>query len=286
MERRRIPHRLRRRLLRRTERLADAAYELLPDINGYAETFSVFAGEPVHIRAARKVTVTTQASAEHPCATIVRFEIRDAATGKLAAAPEIPGRVDLRAIARQLRGQGRRLFRPRPHWRRKDCRRRCMNACFSTTRATARRTSISTSSPAASTDTISSACCRRSPWQAYNRIGGGCFYDTEPHRRLTISTQRPISRKTDNSSSGALPFLSLVFAGGHPILLHRFLGPASRSFVQTAMRGVMAHFSRMTSTGPTRCAARIERFLDRRGNAVDPCGKYMLVAHQGPRDPP
>ena len=189
-------------------RQADAAYGLLPEINGYAEVFSVFAGEPVCIRAARKVTAQTPQSAESPCAAVTRIEIRNAATGKLAAerkplsAPifaQLPAsstdrgadysaRIDL-----ETEGLAPALYE-----------------CVLFDDAGKSSQDIHFNVKPRLYDGYDLVCVLPTfTWQAYNRIGGGCFYDTDPHHRLTVSTQRPISRKIDNSSTGALPFLSL-----------------------------------------------------------------------------
>jgi hypothetical protein len=46
-------------------------------------------------------------------------------------------------------------------------------------------------------------------WQAYNRIGGGSFYNNIKGPELTVSLHRPLSRNRDNFVDAAIPFLAM-----------------------------------------------------------------------------
>ncbi len=246
-------------------RQADIAYGLLPDINGHAEIFSVFAGEPVSIRAARKVTAQTPESAERPCATVTRIEIRNAATGKLAATPKTQGVPIFAQLPASFTDKGAEYsagidletegLAP------------ALYECVLFDDAGNRSQDIHFNVKPRSIDGYDLVCVLPTfTWQAYNRIGGGCFYDTEPHRRLSVSTQRPISRKIDNSSKRRAAVPLAVFTVAHPVLLHRFLGPASRSLSRgrRAGDGPLTHDEYWTEE----MRGTVESFLDRRGTLL------------------
>jgi hypothetical protein len=246
-------------------RQADIAYGLLPEINGYAEVFSVFAGEPVSIRAARKVTAQTPESAERPCATVTRIEIRNAATGKLAATPKTQGVPIFAQLPASFTDKGAEYstgvdletegLAP------------ALYECVLFDDAGNRSQDIHFNVKPRSIDGYDLVCVLPTfTWQAYNRIGGGCFYDTEPHRRLSVSTQRPVSRKLDNSSSGALPFLSLFSRSRIRYCcidswdLHRSLCPAGDAPVMALLTHDEYWTDEMRGT--------VESFLDRQGTLL------------------
>jgi hypothetical protein len=246
-------------------RLADAAYDLLADINGYAEIFSVFSGEPVQIRAARKVTAQTRESAEHPCANIVRIEIRNAATGKLAASRKMQGVPVFAQLPASSTDSGA------DYSARVDLETAglppALYECVLFDDADKCSQDIHFNVKPRLHDGYGLVCVLPTfTWQAYNRIGGGCFYDTDRQRRLTVSTQRPISRKTDNSSSGALPFLSLFSQAGIAFCcvdswdLHHGLCPGGDAPVLALLTHDEYWTDEMRGT--------VDMFLERRGSLL------------------
>ncbi len=208
-----------------------SAYFKLPPINGYAEIFSVFAGETVHIRAARKIGFNPLAWLLPP--SVKSVELRNAVTGATTAVP----------------AERTRLYKQFPKTYRDE------GAAY---RA---RIAIDTASlepgvyECVIRDTLGAVsgdiyfnvkpkrfmgrdlCCvlPTFTWQAYNRLAGGSFYSNSLGNVRTVTTQRPISRPGDNSIHGSIRFLKLFAEAGISFCcvdsmdLHRGLRPGGRA---------------------------------------------------------
>lgn len=180
---------------------ADRAYKSLPALNGYAETFSVSAGETLHVRVARKPILSTRA------VFVERVNIKHAVTGRdvLAVRPKDRTEIffqepesyrDLGANYKTRIAIDTANLEPGVY----EC------AIGDTSGETSRE--IFFNIRPRSFEEIDLVCVLPTfTWQAYNRTGGGCFYTKPLDRTLTVSLQRPVARRRDNTIEASLPFL-------------------------------------------------------------------------------
>ena len=186
------------------DREAKAALNKLSVLNGYAENFSVFAGEQANIRVARKPAALMWQRPVH----VRKVEIRDAVTGALVATHIPAGRT---LILEQ---------EPASH-RDEGAAYQCLISidtsgwppsvyeCVVKDTAGNRSEDIFINIKPRSIDEYDLICVLPSfTWQAYSRIGGGSFYSEHLGLKRTISTLRPLCRKGDNGIDASLAFLA------------------------------------------------------------------------------
>jgi hypothetical protein len=191
------------------EKSARAAYDRLPTINGYPETFSLFCGEILNIRAARKSLTNPGADskASDTPALVKHIKICDAVTNKTVSTFEPPPT---------------RIFDERPaSYRDAGAAYTCriefdtghlpagLYECVIIDDTGTKSKEIYFNLKPHSFDGCDILCVLPTfTWQAYNRIGGGSFYTKHLGALRTLSSQRPMSRKRDNFIASALPFLA------------------------------------------------------------------------------
>lgn len=194
----------------------ERVYDLLPAINGYAEVFSVFAGEPVAIRAAHRVQRGPWRFLERlkGAAIMSKIEIRDAVTGQVIATPPVPPRLPiLPQLPKSYRDEGAgyacRVVLDTAGWP------PGLYECVIHDQRGERSEGIFFNLKPAESAAFELFCVLPSyTWQAYNRIAGGSFYSPGIGNVRVVSTQRPISRKRDNYIDAAIAFLKAFAEAG------------------------------------------------------------------------
>ncbi|MGA9795764.1 MAG: N,N-dimethylformamidase beta subunit family domain-containing protein [Rhizomicrobium sp.] len=188
---------------------ADRAYATLPALNGYAQTFSVFVGEPVHVRIARKPSRDLRGHGHKARGPIhvSRIKIRNVVTGKFVAT--------VRPAART------QIFEQQPaSFKDEGAAYGCLIAIDTAALAPGLHECVVTDSTAHVSKEIYFNLKPRAvagydivcvlptfTWHAYNRVGGGSFYNNTKGPELSISLHRPLSKKRDNFVDAAIPFL-------------------------------------------------------------------------------
>lgn len=245
----------------------ERVFDLLPDFNGYAETFSVFPGEMVTIRAARKpVTGIRALLPRRREAFIDSVEIRDPVRDAIVATQVPPGRP--------------KIFEQMPaNYRDEGANYTCSVAVDTTDLAPALYEAVLRDSAGRTSQDIYFNVKPRDykgydivcvlptfTWQAYNRVAGGSFYTVSMGPKRAVSTQRPISRKRDNYIEAALPFLAAFHDDGAKICcidsldLHRATYPQGK----VPVMALLTHDEYWTV--PMR--AEVDLYVRRRGNLL------------------
>ena len=183
---------------------ARSALNKLSVLNGYAETFSVFAGEPVNIRVARKPRALVWQRPVH----VRKVEIRDAVTGALVATHKPAGRTQI-------------IEQEPASYRDEGAAYQCLISmdtsgwppsvyeCVVKDTAGSRSQDIFINIKPISIEEYDLLCVLPSfTWQARNRIGGGSFHSDHLGPQRTVSTLRPLSRQGDNGIDASLAFLA------------------------------------------------------------------------------
>jgi hypothetical protein len=189
---------------------AERGYATLPALNGYAETFSVFIGEQAHVRVARKpprdIRDSGKARAE---IYVAQVKIRNVVTDKIATTFKAPARTQ--------------IFEQQPaNFKDEGADYKCrididtaalapgLYECIvsDSTGHTSKEVYFNLK-PRALKDYDLVCVLPTFTWQAYNRIGGGSFYNNTKGPELTVSLHRPLSRKRDNFVDSAIPFLTM-----------------------------------------------------------------------------
>ncbi|HEY1708175.1 MAG TPA: N,N-dimethylformamidase beta subunit family domain-containing protein [Rhizomicrobium sp.] len=184
-------------------------------INGYPETFSVFCGDPVTIRVARKaVTGWKGWRATHFPPPVTRIEIRDAVRNTIVTVRKPSPRPKLTQQSPvSYRDEGAGYALP-------------LEIDTTALPAGIYECIVHDSMGDASQDIYFNlkprslagydlVCVLPSfTWQAYNRLSGGSFYSASLGPQRMISTQRPLHAKGDNSIAAAIPFLTAFTADG------------------------------------------------------------------------
>lgn len=196
------------------EEYAVRVYDLLPEINGYAEVFSVFAGEPVVIRAAHKVATGLKGlwrRVRRP-ATVTGIEIRDVVTGTTIAAPAVAAQLPAE-MPKNYRDEGAayscRIALDTAGWP------PGLYECVLRDSRGETSEDIFFNLKPRDVEGVDLVCVLPSfTWQAYNRVAGGSFYSNSLGAWRTVSTQRPVSKKLDNYIDAAFPFLEAFAEAG------------------------------------------------------------------------
>jgi hypothetical protein len=206
----------------------DRDFVRLPPINGYAETFSIFAGEVAAIRVARKPAAPH--AGDKP-AFVRRIQIKNAVTGKVVTVrkPEAAIRI-FEQMPKNYRDEGAGY----------DCRipldttgwPPAVYECVIFDDAGNKSRDIYLNVKPRSFDGCDIVCVLPAfTWQAYSHVGGASFYPEKKGQESTVSLCRPIVRKADNFIESALPFLALfeskriAYACIDSLDLHRRLCP-------------------------------------------------------------
>jgi hypothetical protein len=187
------------------------AYKRLPPINGYPETFSVFPGETLAIRMARKPDADLQASpnAARKPVFIKKIEIRNAVTRKVVATTKPAAKTQiLEQIPAGYRDEGAGYTcRIELDTKRLPA---ALYECVVTDDTGIKSGEIYFNIKSRSFEGYDLVCVLPTfTWHAYNRVGGGSFYEKQRGPWRTVSLQRPMSRKRDNFIASAIPFLTL-----------------------------------------------------------------------------
>lgn len=183
---------------------AKAALSKLSVLNGYAEVFSIFEGETLNIRVARKSAPLLWRRPVH----VRKVEIRDAVSGVLVATHKPPQPTPI-------------LEQDPASYRDKGAAYECLISmdtagwppavyeCIVRDSAGSRSEDIFFNIKPRSVEEYDLLCILPSfTWQAYNRIGGGSFYSDHLGLKRTISTLRPLCRRGDNGIDASLVFLA------------------------------------------------------------------------------
>ena len=210
------------------------AYRRLPLINGYPEIFSVFSGETIAIRAAHKLAskpIGNGGERANP-RFVKSVDILDAVTGRRIHTykPAVPTQIFEQAPASYKgdgAGYGCRISLDTTGWP------AAVYECVIHDSAGDNSQEIYFNIKPRSFDGFDLACVLPTfTWHAYNWVGGGSFYSEGLGRLLTITSQRPITRKRDNFIESALPFLTAFASAGVRYAcidswdLHHQLGPS------------------------------------------------------------
>jgi len=210
-------------------RIAWIHYTILPTLNGYAEAFSVFVGEPVHIRVARKPGLNLFALFR--TFTVQSIELRNVVSGASVAAPAPQGLKIERQKPKSYRDQGAG-YTARVEIATDALEPGLYECAIRDSFGTVSKDIYFNVKPLKHRGYDLVCVLPTFTWQAYNRIGGGSFYTDSLGDVRTISTQRPVNRTGDNTINAAIPFLTAFTEAGAKIAcvdsadLHRGLRPA------------------------------------------------------------
>ncbi len=192
-------------------KLGEAAFAQLPIINGYPETFSVFPGDVVAIRAARKPGSDPEdPSPTNPRSALIgRYKVQNAVTKQviLDEAPAAAIRI-LEQAPKDYRGDGAAY----------EC---CLSLdtagwppgvyeCVIVDDSGDKSQEIYFNIKPRSFEKYDLVCILPTfTWQAYNAAGGGSFYSARKKGPdTTVSLHRPIPRRIPDSMTMALPGLA------------------------------------------------------------------------------
>ncbi|MBV9570496.1 MAG: hypothetical protein JO056_04560, partial [Alphaproteobacteria bacterium] len=254
-----------------TERRAARDFDLLSVINGYPEQFSVFQGETIVLRVARKPghsfplprlliralwrtgltaalrnralqrKVRRSKSSRRPVARVARIDVQDSLSGKSVSNRRLDAPVPIFSeMPASYKDQGANY----------TCR-----ISFDTSQLPAgiyqcvvhddrgaRSEDIYINIKPRTFDDVDLLCILPSfTWQAYNRVGGGSFYSPELGHVRTVCSQRPMHHMSDNSIMPSLAILKTFENAGIRVAcvdswdLHRGLCPSGNVAVVTIM---------------------------------------------------
>lgn len=274
-----------------TETRAARDFDLLSNLNGYAETFSVFQGEALALRVARKpggalplprllirvlwrIPFTAKlrqralqrkaarsAQAAKPAAYVKRVDVYDRVTGTHVHSRALHDRPPIFAEAPvSYKDAGAdyscRILLDTIGWPPG-----VYECVVRDSRGRASQDIYVNVKPRSLHDVYLLCILAHFTWQAYNRVGGGSFYSPEIGHVRTICSQRPMHHRSDNSITPALALLSLFQRQGIKFAcvdswdLHRGLLPEG----DAPVAAILVHDEYWSE--PMR--AQIERVLDR-----------------------
>jgi len=212
-------------------RLVWIHYAMLPTLNGYAEVFSVFAGEPAHIRLARKPGLNLFAMFK--TFTVEAIALRNVVTGAETAVPPPKGVAIKREKPKNYRDEGAD-YAARVEIATDALEPGLYECVIRDSWGTASKDIYFNVKPARYRDYDLACVLPTFTWQAYNRLAGGSFYSDDLGPVRTITTQRPINRTGDNTINAAIPFLRAFAEAGARIVcidswdLHHAAVPGGR----------------------------------------------------------
>ena len=214
---------------------ADRAYNTLPVLNGYAETFSVFADETVRVRVACKPPASHPRDRQRKAIYVAHVAIRNAVTGKIVRTFKPAARTE--------------IFEQKPaSFKDQGADYTCVvsvdaaslppglyECSVADTEGHTSRYIYFNIKPRSLAEYDIVCVLPTFTWQAYNRVGGGSFYNHTKEPALTVSLHRPLSPKPDNFVEAAIPFLAtfekerIRWACVDSSDLHCFRMPSGRS---------------------------------------------------------
>lgn len=259
-------------------KLAKTYLNKLSALNGYAETFSLFAGEKLALRLAirpAKLRLTRKVYLRD-------IEFRDAVSGKTVAAFTPKAKITIEEqVPAGYRDDGA-AYRARVEIDTTDW---PVGVIECVVRDTAGNKSedILVNIKPKSFDEYDIVCVLPFfTWHAYNRSGGGSFYSNSLGDLRTISTLRPLHRKGDNAIDASLVFLDAYTQGGVKWCcvdswdLHRAALPEGRAPVMA----LLTHDEYWTED----MRSQLNRYLRRHGVLIVAAGNvcWWVVDVDGP----
>ena len=191
------------------EKSARKAFDRLPAINGYPETFSLFPGDVLNLRVARKPHASPGAGPF----VVERIEIRDAVSNKTLSIGKIPPTRIFEETPASYRDGGAG-YTGRIEITTDDLP-AGIHECVVIDNTGTKSGEIHFNLKPRNFDGTDVLCVLPThTWQAYNRIAGGSFYTSRLGAIRTVSSQRPMSRKRDNYIASAFPFLAAFEEAG------------------------------------------------------------------------
>jgi hypothetical protein len=192
--------------------LARRAYSALPVLNGYPEVFSVFAGEKVHVRVARKPGLSLRALFGAP--VVAAIALRNVVTGAVSAAAVPAGAAVGREKPASYRDGGAG-YTTRLEIATDGLEPGLYECTIRDSFGASSKNSIHFNvKPARNRDYDLVCVLPTFTWHAYNRLSGGSFYSESLGAVRTITTRRPLSVVGDNSIEAAIPFLAAFTQAG------------------------------------------------------------------------
>ena len=182
---------------------AKAAFDRLSTLNGYAEPFSLFAGEPLRIKAARKPSSNLFQRKVHVKSIAIRDAVGEAVLWTRALQPPLRVKSEL---PQSYRDQGANY----------QCTLDIETAglppglyeCILKDDAGDQSQDIYFNIKPKTVESIELLCVLPTfTWHAYCRVGGGSFYSANIGGLRSVSLHRPMSRKSDNAANASLNFL-------------------------------------------------------------------------------
>ncbi|HSC19861.1 MAG TPA: N,N-dimethylformamidase beta subunit family domain-containing protein, partial [Rhizomicrobium sp.] len=248
-----------------TEARAAKDFDLLSTINGYPEDFSVFEGEPLFIRCARKpartlplprrlvrvlwrfrfgeairarmlkrVAHSHRRNVEKPAAWVTRLALRDPIGGKTVLERKLSTPTPLFSeMPASYRDSGAD-YTSRIPLETAGLPAGVYECVVRDDRGNASQDIFVNIKPRSLENTDLLCVLPSFTWQAYNRIGGGSFYSPELGHQRTICSQRPMHHHSDNSIAPTLALLSTFREHGLNVAcvdswdLHRGRCPAGK----------------------------------------------------------
>jgi hypothetical protein len=184
----------------------------LSTLNGYAETFSLFAGETLKLRLALKPAVLGLRLKRSP--TVLDVAIRDAVSGKTVATFTPDAKISLETqVPAGYRDDGA-AYRTLVEIDTTGWPAGVLECVVRDSSGNVSRDIFVNIKPH-SFDGYDIVCVLPFiTWQAYNYVGGACFYAKSLGPVRTISTQRPLHRRGDNALDASLAFLHAFASDG------------------------------------------------------------------------
>ena len=190
------------------KRAERSQFEALSPLNGYAETFSIFAGETLALRLGRKPGSLFWWRRAY----VKQIDVRDAVSGATIATIRPQGKIRVpEQLPASHRDEGAayraRVTLDTAGWP------VALYECVVSDSMGGRSRDIFVNVKPGTFDDHDLVCVLPFfTWHAYNFVGGGSFYSRGQGPVRRVSTQRPLSRKGDNAVDASLVFLH-AFAG-------------------------------------------------------------------------
>ncbi|HEX4860158.1 MAG TPA: N,N-dimethylformamidase beta subunit family domain-containing protein [Rhizomicrobium sp.] len=245
--------------LQEDRKLAQTHLNKLSVLNGYPEVFSLFAGERLRLRLARKPDPRRSART----AFVSGADIRDAVSGRIVATVKLDEKIRVEEQVPAFYRDDGAAYRTLVEFDTTGWPVGVLE-CVVYDSAGGKTEDIFVNIKPRSFDGYDLVCVLPFfTWHAYNRIGGGSFYSNSLGTLRTISTLRPLHRKGDNGIDASLVFLDAFTEGGVKWVcvdsfdLHRAALPEGRAPVMA----LLTHDEYWSEAMRT----QINRYLRRRG---------------------
>ena len=189
---------------------AERAYRQLSLVNGYPETFSVFEGEEIVIRVARKPGRLPSSQDVF----VQKIEVRNVTTHKTIASPRPAERVQIFEQVPANYRDGGAGYMCRVVLDTKGWPTGVYECVIHDNTGESSKNIYFNIKPRSMAGHDLICVLPTFTWQAYNRSAGGSFYSSNLGSYRTISLHRPLAPTTDNFISAAIPFLGAFASGG------------------------------------------------------------------------